>query len=79
VVVIRALARLNKGGSLMYGIWIKCPATGRRASTGIESDSPKLEHVLDQLNAIRCPSCGMHHRWLKEDAWLVTNKKLELT
>jgi len=51
-------------------IWIKCPATGRNASTGIETDAKGLSDFPDYLRDIRCPACGMRHSWLKEDAWL---------
>jgi hypothetical protein len=51
-------------------IWIKCPATGRRTSTGIAADAKGLARFPDQLKTIRCPACGMHHLWLREDVWL---------
>jgi hypothetical protein len=54
----------------MGTIWIKCPATGRQASTGIETDSASFGQIPQQIETMRCPACGMRHRWLKDDAWL---------
>jgi hypothetical protein len=55
----------------MGTIWIKCPATGRQASTGIETDRVSFAKFPEQVQAIRCPVCGMRHTWLKQDASLV--------
>jgi hypothetical protein len=54
----------------MGRIWIKCPATGRYASTRIITDSANLAKSPDQLKNIRGPACGMRHQWLRDDAWL---------
>jgi len=54
----------------MGTIWIKCPATGRKAATGIETDPATFATLPQQIEAMRCPACGMRHRWLKDDAWL---------
>jgi hypothetical protein len=51
-------------------IWIKCPATGRKAPIGIETDATSFVRFPNQLQSIRCPACGMRHKWLKDDAWL---------
>jgi hypothetical protein len=51
-------------------IWVKCPATGRHTSTGIEADVKILARFPDQFRSIRCPACGMHHIWQIGDAWL---------
>jgi endogenous inhibitor of DNA gyrase (YacG/DUF329 family) len=60
-------------------IWVKCPATGRQASTGIETDAKGFADFPDKLNNVRCPACGMRHSWLKEDAWFAEpSRELEL-
>jgi len=53
----------------MVGIlMIKCPATGRRVSTGIEVCSTEGLPVVTAR--MQCPACGQVHRWTKDDAWL---------
>jgi hypothetical protein len=51
-------------------IMIRCPATGRGVSTGIEVCA------TDQLPVVtaktRCPACGHVHLWTKNDAWLAS-------
>src|SRR5437016_3406434 len=53
---------------IMGMIMIRCPATGRAASTGIEM------LAVDQLpivtGTMSCPACGRIHEWTKNDAWL---------
>jgi hypothetical protein len=51
-------------------IWVRCPATGRKAPTGIQSDTDTFARFPDQLKNARCPFCGMRHNWLREDAWV---------
>lgn len=51
-------------------IMIRCPATGRAVSTGIEVVS------TDQLPVVTarlvCPACGSIHEWTKQAAWLAS-------
>jgi hypothetical protein len=54
----------------MGTIWIKCPATGRRASTEIQTDETSFRRLPEQLKNFVCPACGLRHFWVKEDAWL---------
>jgi len=49
-------------------IMIKCPVTGRDASTGIETiDIEELPAVTAKMV---CPACGRVHDWIKTNAWL---------
>jgi hypothetical protein len=49
-------------------IMIRCPATGRGVSTGIEVVSTdQLPIVTAQMV---CPACGRVHEWTKKTAWL---------
>jgi hypothetical protein len=54
--------------TIMAMIMIRCPATGRGVSTGIEVCA------TDQLPVVtattRCPACGRLHQWTKNEAWL---------
>jgi len=47
---------------------IKCPATGRGVSTGIEVCSTEALPVVTAT--MLCPACGQVHHWTKNDAWL---------
>ena len=64
------------GGEDMGIVWIRCPATGRKAPTGIKIEARSLEEFPSELRKRRCPLCGMRHDWQDGDAWI---KKLELT
>ena len=55
-------------------VWIKCPATGREAPTGIKTEASSLAEFPNELKNRRCPLCGMRHLWQDGDAWI---KKLE--
>jgi len=59
-------------------IWIKCPATGRKASTGIESDAISLARFPGQLDGLRCPICRMRHALFSDEAWLVEERGAEM-
>jgi len=53
-------------------VMITCPATGRRAFTGIETD-PANVALIPPINArLVCPACGNTHRWSMLDAEFVT-------
>jgi hypothetical protein len=54
----------------MSAIWIKCSATGREVSTGIETYVQSFAKFPDTLKDVVCPACGMRHDWHKTDAWL---------
>jgi hypothetical protein len=47
---------------------IRCPATGREVSTGIEvADVDQLPRVKAKMF---CAVCGCVHDWSKDEAWL---------
>jgi len=49
-------------------IMIRCPATGRAVSTGIEVVSTDQVPVVTAR--LSCPACGRVHEWTKQAAWL---------
>jgi hypothetical protein len=59
----------NRTQEKIVGIlMIKCPATGRGVSTGIEVLSTERLPVVTA--PMLCPACGRVHHWTKNDAWL---------
>jgi len=51
-------------------VMIKCPASGRAVSTGIEVDSETFRALPDLSSQMNCPACKAHHAWSKSEAWL---------
>ena len=49
-------------------VMIKCPATRRAVSTGIEMCA--VEELPLVLATMSCAACGRVHQWTKNDAWL---------
>jgi hypothetical protein len=49
---------------------VRCPATGRELSTGIEMDAATFEQLPEIRARIRCPACGLDHTWSTGEAWL---------
>jgi endogenous inhibitor of DNA gyrase (YacG/DUF329 family) len=60
----------------MSTVMIKCPTTGRPASTAIETE-PSVFRQLPQVAArMLCPACGQEHVWMKSSAWLAGELRL---
>jgi hypothetical protein len=53
----------------MGTVWIRCPSTGRKVSTGLHVAADSLEEFPDQLRNSACPVCGNRHSWTSGDAW----------
>jgi hypothetical protein len=53
---------------IMGMIMIRCPATGRGVSTGIEVCATDQLPVVTATTS--CPACGRLHKWTKKEAWL---------
>jgi len=54
----------------MGRVMITCPATGRQAFTGIETD-PDSVNLIPPINSrLNCPHCGRTHRWSMLEAEL---------
>jgi hypothetical protein len=54
----------------MYTIMIKCPATGRWVSTGIDIEPSTFAHIPDVVAHAHCPACGREHPWTKRNAMI---------
>jgi hypothetical protein len=55
---------------LMGIVMIRCPATGREISTGIQIDRPQFESTPVFFAQTYCPFCRAEHRWFAKDAWV---------
>lgn len=42
-------------------LWIVCPVTGRKVSTGIETDRDSFDQI--PATPMKCPDCGEQHAW----------------
>ena len=51
-------------------VMVRCPATGRELSTGVEMDAATFERLPDIRSRMRCPVCSLDHDWSTRDAWL---------
>jgi predicted RNA-binding Zn-ribbon protein involved in translation (DUF1610 family) len=47
---------------------VKCPATGKEFSKGINADRGNLVGLRAIVAASICPHCGAEHAWRLEDA-----------
>jgi hypothetical protein len=51
-------------------VMVRCPATGRELSTGVEMDAATFKRLPDIHSQIKCPACGLDHNWSTREAWL---------
>ena len=51
-------------------VMVRCLATGRELSTGVEMDAATFERLPDIRSRIKCPVCNLDHDWSTRDAWL---------
>ena len=51
-------------------VMVRCPATGRELSTGIEMDAGTFAKLPEIRSQIKCPACGADHTWTTREAWL---------
>jgi hypothetical protein len=49
---------------------IRCPATGAKISTGIESDRLQFACSPVFFADAYCPACDALHRWFAREAWV---------
>jgi hypothetical protein len=51
-------------------VMVKCPATGRVNSTGIEMDAARFRRMPVFFGRSYCPACRVEHEWFAADAWV---------
>jgi hypothetical protein len=51
-------------------VMVKCPATGRVNSTGIEMDAARFRRTPVFFGRSYCPACRVEHEWFAGDAWV---------
>ncbi len=54
----------------MVMLMVRCPATGRAISTGIEVDPALYASTPVFFSQTFCPHCRVQHEWFAKEAWL---------
>lgn len=54
----------------MGTVMIRCPATGAKIATGIETDRSKFACSPVFFADAYCPVCDTSHRWFAREAWV---------
>lgn len=54
----------------MGTVMVRCPATGRAISTGIETDQSRFDRAPVFFAGTYCPICRTNHEWFARDAWV---------
>jgi hypothetical protein len=54
-------------------ILILCPRTSTPVTTGLRVDWVVFRSLPPVSVPLRCPACGLIHRWKPHDAWIGTN------
>jgi hypothetical protein len=51
-------------------VMVKCPATERAFSTGIEAEVSRFGRTPVFFGRSHCPHCDAEHEWFARDAWV---------
>jgi hypothetical protein len=51
-------------------ILILCPRMGTPVSTGLKTEWVLLHSLPRVAVPLRCPACGLMHKWHPQDAWI---------
>ncbi len=54
----------------MGAVMIRCPATGRAITTGIEMDLAQFRRTPVFFSRTYCSHCRLHHEWFAQEAWV---------
>jgi len=60
----------------MSSVMIRCPNTGRAASTAIEVEPSVFRKLPKVASRMHCPACGQEHVWSTSSAWLAGEPRL---
>ena len=60
-------------------VTIRCPRTGARVSTGLETDRRSFDAMPVVSSYMHCPACGVIHVWSKTWAELTADDATTLT
>jgi hypothetical protein len=58
-------------------VMVKCPATGRAISTGIDMDEARFRRTVVFMGRSYCRHCRTEHEWFAGDAWVEPAQALE--
>ncbi len=51
-------------------VFTRCPVTGVRLDTGIETDRRALAGAIGFVGRVYCAHCGVEHSWTRDAAWI---------
>lgn len=51
-------------------VMVRCPATGRAISTGIQIDRSSFNSTPVFYSQTFCPLCQVEHQWFATEAWV---------
>jgi len=57
-------------------ILILCPRTSTPVTTGLRIDWVVFSSLPPVAVPLRCPACGLVHRWKPQDAWINSKHQL---
>ena len=60
-------------------LMIRCPATGREISAGIEADASRFRASAVFFARSYCEYCRTQHEWFAQDAWVCESPPAALT
>jgi hypothetical protein len=49
-------------------VFVRCPVTGQKIATGIDTDRHSLSLTPDFVGRVFCPHCKTEHEWTKATA-----------
>jgi hypothetical protein len=59
----------------MAVVTIRCPRSGKFASTGMEAEPSEFDRLGPRIFRMRCSACGSEHLWSRGTAWLTEKPK----
>jgi len=59
------------GTRFMATIFTTCPVSGRKISTGVETDAESFAQMPEFVARVLCPYCKVDHNWTKHNSFIV--------